>query len=180
MSAGKAHGENREYQVACRDALMFRDPSLAPCRADGIDISFQLADTEWTFDVALGSASGSLVVAECRRTIGPVKQEDVGAFAYKVEALRKTLDLPVAGVFITKSDHQLGAVRVGQFNGIVLAVLSEGSMPPGFNIVFLRYDPEREAKLKDYVVHVPSGRYTITGYPATLKHGKTTGESENG
>jgi hypothetical protein len=174
VSAGKAHGENREYQVACRDVLMFRDPELEPWKADGIDIPFKLADSEWTFDVALRSVSGGVVVAECRRTKGPVKQEDVAAFAYKVEALRRALNLAVAGAFITKSDHQLGAVRVGQFNGITVAVLREGSTPPGFNIVFLRYDLEREAKLRDYVMHVPSGSIAITGQPATLSLGNAT------
>jgi len=179
MSAGKAYGENREYQVICRDVLIFRDPTLLPWEADGVDIPFKLADTEWTFDVALKSASGDLVVAECRRTTGAVKQEDIAAFEYKVEALRKGRELNVAGVFITKSDHQLGAVRVGQFNGITLAVLSEGSTPPGFNIVFLRYDPERERKLKNYVMHVPPGSFTFTGYPVTLTHRKVSGESES-
>jgi len=178
VSIGKAHGTNRQYQVTCRDALTFREPALSPWHGDGIDVSFDLPDTRWTFDVALREPSGALVVVECRRTIGAVKQEDVAAFAYKVESLRKSLGIPVAGIFITKKAHQIGAVRVGQFNGIDLAVLEEGSAPPGFNITFLQYDAERETKCRDIIMHAPPGSYSLTGMPVTLVHGKTSGESD--
>ena len=179
MSAGKAHGENRQYQVACRDVLMFRDATLVPWQSDGIDIQFALPDTNWSVDVALRGASGELVVAECRRTASAVKQEDVAAFAYKVELLRKSLAIDVAGIFMTKTGHQLGAVRVGQFNGIDLVILEEGSTPPGFTITFLRYDTEREKKMRHMIMHVPKGYYTLTGSPATLTPGKSSGESES-
>ncbi len=179
MSAGKAHGQNRQYQISCRDVLIFRDPTLVPWWADGIDVSFKLSDTEWTLDVALKAPSGDLVVAECRRTTGAVKQEDVAAFAYKVEALRKVLGIPVAGIFMTKSSHQLGAVRVGQFNGITLAVLAEDAAPPGFDITFLRYDVDREAKLRDIVSHIPTVRCTLTAHPVTLTYVRASGESES-
>jgi len=87
MCAGQAHGSNREYQLACRNVLMFRDPALVPWQADRIDIPFKLPDTEWTFDVALRGPSEGLLVAEGRRTASAVKQEEVAAFAYKVELL---------------------------------------------------------------------------------------------
>ena len=116
---------------------MFRDVTLVPWQSDGIDIQFALPDTNWSVDVALRGASGELVVAECRRPASPVKQEDVAVFAYKVELLRKSLAIDVAGIFMTKTGHQLGAVRVGQFNGIDLVILEEGATPPGFNITFL-------------------------------------------
>ena len=77
MPGGKAHGQNRQYQVECRDVLVYRTPLLVPFAGDGIDIPFKLPDTTWTFDVALRNAEGALVVAECRRTVDPVKQEDV-------------------------------------------------------------------------------------------------------
>lgn len=179
MSGGKAHGENREYQVTCRDILVFRDSSLVPWESDGIDIQLKLPDTTWSVDVALRRTStGELVVAECRRTAGAVKQEDVAAFAYKVELLRKSLSMDVAGVFMTKTGHQLGAVKVGQFNGIELVILPEDAAPPGFNITFLRYDVEREAKLREMVMHVQTDSYTHTGFPALLTHGKSSGETE--
>jgi hypothetical protein len=79
---------------------------------DGIDISFTLIDT-WTFDVALKTPSGSITVAECRCTVGPVKQEDVAGFALKVESLRRTLACAVCAFFFTKTAHQLGAIRFG-------------------------------------------------------------------
>ena len=123
MTGGKANGHNRQYQVECRDVLTFRNPELTPWAADGIDVPFELPDTCWTFDVALGDRAGALVVAECRRKIGAVKQEDLAAFAYKVEVLRKALDIPVGGVFIAKKDHQIGAIKVAQFNGIQVAIL---------------------------------------------------------
>ena len=158
---------------------MFRNPALAPWQAEGIDVSFTLSDTQWTFDVVLREPSGALVVAECRRTVDAVKQEDVAAFAYKVEGLRKSMDVPVAGFFITKTAHQIGAVRVGQFNGIELAVLEEGATPPGFNITFLRFDADREKKLRDIIMHETPGSYASTGMPVTLTHGKASGESES-
>ena len=118
-------------------------------------------------------------MAECRRMVGAVKQEDIAAFAYKVELLRKTLAIPVAGVFIAKREHQIGAIKVSQFNGIEVAILDEGSTPPGFNITFLRYDSEREKRCRDIMMHVPHGSYTVTGFPATLIHRKGSGETES-
>jgi len=136
---------------------------LTPWAADGIDVPFYLPDTCWTFDVALRDRAGALVVAECRRRVDAVKQRDIAAFAYKVESLRKGLDIPVAGIFIAKREHQIGAIKVGQFNGIQIAILEDGSAPPGFNITFLRYDAERERRCCDLIMHVLSGSFTLTG-----------------
>lgn len=178
MSGGKAHSVNRQYQVDCRDVLTFKNPELTPWAADGIDVPFELPDTCWTFDVALRGNAGALVVAECRRIAGAVKQEDMAAFAYKVELLRKSLGIPVAGVFIAKKDHQIGAVRVGQFTGIEVAVLEEGAAPPGFNITFLHYDREREKRCREIIMHVPNGPYSVTGFPADLVHEKASDKPE--
>ena len=179
MTGGKAHGANRQYQLECRDVLTFRNPQLTPWADDAIDVPFQLPDTLWTIDVALRDPAGALVVAECRRRVDAVKQGDVAEFAYKVELLRKTLANPVAGVFIAKKAHQIGAIKVSQFNGIEVAILDEGSTPPGFNITFLRYDSEREKRCRDVIMHVPSGSYGVTGFPATLIHRKGSGETES-
>ena len=180
MAGGQAHGPNRQYQVECRDVLKFRNPELAPWVADGVDVPFNLPDTRWTFDIALRDRAGALVVAECRRTVGAVKQEDVAAFAYKVESVRKALDIPVAGVFIAKREHQIGAIKVGQFNGMQIAILEDGSTPPGFNITFLRYDAERERRCRDFVMHVPPGSLALAGHPVTLVYGTASGESDCG
>ena len=176
MTGGKAHGQNRQYQVECRDVLVYRNPSLVPFSDDGVDVPFELPDTTWTFDVALHNADGGLVVAECRRTVNAVKQGDVGEFAYKVELLRKAQGVPVAGIFITKTTHQSGAVRVGEFNGIQTAVLTEGSIPPGFTITFLRYDAEREQYWREYCLHTASGSLGLDGQPVDLIHGKVSGD----
>ena len=109
-----------------------------------------------------------LLVAECRRTTASVKQEDVAGFAYKVERLRDAVGVDVAGIFITKTGHQVGAVRVGQFKGIDLAVLAEEATPPNFNITFLRCDPKREKTLRDIVMKVAPASLSFTGQLATL------------
>ena len=178
MPGGQAHGQNRQYQEACRNVLTFRNPKLAPWEGDGIDVPFELPDTRWTFDVALRDDAGALVVAECRRTTGPTKQEDLAAFAYKVELLCKSLGIAVAGIFITKTHHQIGAIKVGQFSGIDLALLDEGAEPPGFNITFLRYDQEREKSCRDIVMHVRAGSYALTGSDINLIYTKRSGERE--
>lgn len=178
MSSGKAHGINRAYQVTCRDVLTHRQPDLTPWSGDGIDIPFRLPDTIWTFDVALTAPNGSVVVAECRRTVGPVKQEDVAGFALKVESLRGTVAGPVSAFFFTKTAHQLGAVRVGQFYGVEITILAEAAQPPGFNMIFLKYDPERDKRLRHFIMHCASGEFKFTGSDARLTHMKRDGTSE--
>jgi hypothetical protein len=96
----------------------------------------------------------------------------IAEFAYKVERARKVLDISVAGIFFTKTAHQPGAVKAGQCNGIETVVLEEGTALPGFNITFLRYDREREQRLRDITMHVAPGSYTVTGSSVNLMHGK--------
>lgn len=168
MPKGKATGVDRAYQVTCRDVLVHRDPSLVPLEADGIDIAVPLPDATWTFDVALRALDGRVVVAECRRTRNSVKQKDVAAFALTVESLRRTLGSQVSAFFFTKSMHQLGAVRVGDYYGIEVAILQEDAHPPGFNMTFLSYDPDREQKLRHLVMHVETGQLSLTGHPPSV------------
>ncbi|SEP38442.1 hypothetical protein [Nitrosovibrio sp. Nv6] len=179
MSSGKAHGINRAYQVTCRDVLTHRQPELTSWCDDGIDIPFRLPDTTWTFDVALTAPNGSVVVAECRRTIGPVKQEDIAGFALKVESLRRALARPVSAFFFTKSAHQLGAVRVGRFYGVEVAILAEDAHPPGFNMIFLAYDPARDKALRHFIMHCTPGEFKVTGTDACLTYTKRDGTSES-
>jgi hypothetical protein len=72
----------------------------------------------------------ALVVAECRRTNDAVKQNHVAAFADGVERPRKYLDIPVSGFFITKTNHQVGAIKLGQLEGIRIVVKREGDLGP--------------------------------------------------
>ena len=67
------------------------------------DIPFKLSDTEWTSDFALKVPSEGLLVAERRRTVSAVWQEEVATFIYKIELL----PLQVPGVL-----H--GIIRVPQ------------------------------------------------------------------
>jgi hypothetical protein len=180
MSSGKAHGINRAYQVTCRDALLHRQPDLTPWDDSGIDIPFRLTDTTWTFDVALKTSNGSITVAECRRTTGAVKQEDVAGFALKVESLRRTLACPVCAFFFTKTAHQLGAIRVGQYYGLEVAILAEDAQPPGFNMIFLAYDRERDKRLRHFIMHCTPVELKVTVSDACLTHIKHDGTLETG
>jgi hypothetical protein len=157
MPKGTATGVDREYQVRCRDVLTHRDQRLTPWSADGIDVPITLADTTWTFDVALRCPDGSAVVAECKRLSSSIKQAAAGEFAWRVERLREAIGCPVAAYFFVKTAHQLGAIRVSEFGGFEPVVLDQDSQPPGFNIVFLSYDAERMRKLRHFVMSVPSG-----------------------
>jgi hypothetical protein len=167
MSRGKAHGRNRQYQIECRDVLMFQHPGLTPYHGDGVDVEFECGGTTWSIDVALCNPAGDVLVAECRRRADAVKQGDLAEFAWKVELLRKALNAPIAGVFFAKSQHQLGAVRAGDFAAITMAVLAEGGGPPGFAISYHRYDRERERRYKDMVIHIPPDQYQVSGSPDT-------------
>jgi hypothetical protein len=179
MSQGKAHGIDRQYQVACRDVLTHRNPELKSWAGDGIDVPFDLPDTKWTFDIALRTPDGSAVVAECRRTARAVKQAHVAGFALAVESLRRTTGRSVSAFFFAKTAHQLGAVRVGQYWGIEVALLGQDARPPGFNLTFLCYDAERHRKLRHIIMHVEPNQFRLTGSDATLTHAKGDGSSES-
>lgn len=55
-----------------------------------------------------------------RRRTAPVKQEDFAAFAVnvKVDRLRQSVGVSVAGVFFAKIRYQVGALRSGQHEGV--------------------------------------------------------------
>lgn len=156
MSAGKAHGQDRDYQVLCRNILQAVGgmSSLKPCSGDGIDVKFAVGGTDVTFDVALEDASGRFVVAESRRRKDAVKQEALFAFARKVELLRKETGREVAGVFFAKRNYQLGAVKHATWSGIDEIVLDEGQTTSDFTLAYHRYDIEREKRVRDGTVHM--------------------------
>jgi hypothetical protein len=176
MAGGKAHAKDRRYQETCRDILIHREPKLTPWSGDGIDVVFDLADTAWTVDIALRDDAGRLVVAECKRWTAAVKQGDVAQFAYEIERLREKQGIEVAGVFIAKTNHQIGAVRVGQFNSIDIAVLGEDAEPPSFGMTFLRYDPERKMALSNTIIHIGPAALKLSdlALKAALDPGRAT------
>jgi hypothetical protein len=177
MCGGRAHGPNRQYQVECRDILMFKYPWLKPWEGDGIDVSFEL-DTRTWFDVALRDGADRLLVAECKRWDSLVDPDAVRAFAHKVRMVRKIRKICVAGVLFAKTGHHRGTIKAGEFNGIEIVVLEEGAAPPGFNVTFLRYDWERERQFRQITMHVPAGSYRVTGSPINLTHGKSSDTPE--
>src|SRR2546425_8985432 len=110
MGVGKAHGEDRCYQVLARDIIetISREERLAPYGGDGVDVPFEMGGSTWTLDIALKSSDDSkIVVGECRRWAKPIKQEHIAAFAYKVELLRKVTGKEVAGFYFTKKHFQV-------------------------------------------------------------------------
>ena len=94
---------------------------------------------------------------------GSRQADDIGAFAYKAELLRSHLGVAVAGVFFAKTAVQLGAVKVGTFEGIEVAVLAEDHTGSGASLVFHRYDEERAKRTRHYVLEPLSGHVTLTG-----------------
>ena len=149
MPGGKAYGVNRAYQVLCRDILIARsDGSLKPYMGDGIDVPIRLGNTERTFDVALADPGGRIVVADCKRTTGPVKTVDLDAFAYRVELLRKQVGVEVAGVYFAKTAFQSGAVKAGADAHVQVATCAEQQMLNSFALVFHRYDPQLERRFR--------------------------------
>jgi hypothetical protein len=155
MAGGKARGVDRTYQEFCRDVLRKNDPALVPIDGDGVDVALDAAGSRWTFDIALHVPETRLLVAECRRRRAPVKQEDFAAFAFKVDRLRQSVGLPVAGVFFAKSRYQVGAVRSGQHEGVTMAVVGDREIiGEGFVIEYHRWDATVGKRAKDATMHI--------------------------
>jgi len=164
MSSGKAYGQDRDYQVLCRDILQRISPeSLIALDGDGVDVRFDgLGGTDITFDVALQDTKGDFVVAECRRWNERIKQEAIFAFAHKVELLRQHTGRRVAGVFFAKHQFQVGAVKHGNWTGIRLAVLEQEQPIKGFALAFQKYDARRAKRIQEAIAHL-SDEITLTG-----------------
>jgi hypothetical protein len=156
MAAGRAHGQNRDYQVFCRNILQILSDrgGLLPYEDDGIDVSFEMGGTTWTLDIALRDSEGKIVVAECKRWQDPIKQEHIAAFAYKVELLRKQTGGNVAGIFFTKTKYQIGAVKAAAGAGIEVAVCDQDQSLQQFVLSYQKYDPEREARLQKVLAYL--------------------------
>ena len=171
MAGGKAHGVNRDYQTQCKDVLVARDPTLTPWAGDGIDVSFALDDTDGNLDVALRATDGGLVVAECRQPlIHPVKQGDIGEFAYRVEQLRKHLGIPVAGPRLSQDrPPKAPSGRAVQRHSDRRP--GRGRDTTGITTTIPIPHREREQVLRDLMKSVASGVRHSGGQPVGLRHG---------
>lgn len=157
MAKGQATGEDRDYQVFCRDimsTLCCRDDALEPFSEDGIDVPIAFAGTTWRLDVALKTTDGRRVaVAECKNWKSDVKQEQVYSFAKKVEDLRRELQVEVAGFFFVHQGYQGGALSVGDAAVGVKLVTCEAGQPEDFHkIDYLRADRKREHRIAERLV----------------------------
>jgi hypothetical protein len=171
MTAGKAHGKDRDYQVSCHNILqVVSKRRLQPYSGDGIDVKFDnLGGTKGvTFDIALKDSKNNIIVAECRRRTNKVKQEDMFAFARKVELLRKHTNSEVAGVFFTKSQYQIGALMHADWSGIEIAVFGQDQSPLNFVLAYQRYDPKREARLQEILAHITETATATASFSAKL------------
>lgn len=165
MPGGRAHGIDRDYQEMCRDICILRSAGLfgAYQGTDGIDVPFCAGGTEWRFDVVLENTNGDLLVAECKRWIGPVPQGEVGKIAHTVERLRQASGRAVSGLLFAKTSAQLGALRHAAHEAIEVVVAEADQPLPEFGITVLRYDPQRDAVLRnDMVSHVERTVVTVS------------------
>ena len=169
MGSGQAHGINREYQVLARDVLIRQamPRTLVPIEGDGIDVAIELGTAVRRFDVALVDSDGCRVVAECKRTADPVELVDLDAFAYRVELLRSSCGMPVAGVYFAKTGYRSGSIKGAQDAGITVAICAQAQDEAVFALMFEKYDVAREERLRDATVLVNRG------FPLRAKLGGT-------
>jgi len=153
MAQGKAYGKDRAYQKLCRDIIQHlqHQYDLTPYSGDGIDVPFHVCGTDITFDVVLKDRhrQDRLVVVECKRWKQPIKRREIAAFAKDVECLRKDLNVEVAGIFVTASRYQFGAIKMASDLEIEVAVCDQYQSPQEFVIVYKHYDSQREAIIQD-------------------------------
>jgi hypothetical protein len=149
MTGGRAHGEARGYQELCRDIIerVHRFGPLEPYSGDGIDVAFNLGRTTITFDIALKSPDGSLVVGEAKRWADSVPQGEVLKFAHSVEKLRQELGVSVAAFFIVGSDVQSGALGAAADDGVEVVIFSPNQPWPNHAFTFVAYDEARERRI---------------------------------
>jgi len=153
MAKGKSYGVNRTYQQLCQAIIreLRSEENLIPYSGDGIDVSIPVCGTNVSFDVALTSSRGKLVVVECRRWEAAIKQEALFAFLGKVLCLRKELEVEVEGIFVTRKNYQKGAIKIATAMDIKIAVCEQDQPSDEFIISFKQYDPQQaRTKHKTY------------------------------
>lgn len=153
MTSGKASGEDREYQVLCRDILIkISQDSLSSVKGDGVDVNIEgLGGTNITFDIALQNEDGDITVAECKRWNAPIPQNVIFAFAKTVELLRESTGRRVAGMVFAKRQFQAGAVKSANWSGIRIALLEQDQSIKDFHLVYLKYDKKRAMRIQEAI-----------------------------
>ena len=150
MPGGNANGADRLFQELCRDICVQRaSGAWSPYPGtDGIDVPLPFAGSTWKLDVVLLNATGDFLVAECKRWNENVPQGKVAELALKVERLRQTTGKAVSGLLFVKTGVDPGALKHAAYEGIEVVVSEEDQPLPTFTIEMLRYDPEREKRLR--------------------------------
>lgn len=175
MAKGKAYGLDRDYQMLCRDLLQVsrNERGLEPYAGDGIDVPIKTGAATWTFDVALRSTDGGIVVAECKRWKDPVDQTYIAAFSQTVEALRKAIGVPVAGLFFTKKSYRSGATQAAYDLGVEIATCNQDQSIVNYTLVYQVYDPDRDARIRNILAGatVTVGISTQPGWVLTRPDG---------
>lgn len=162
MPAGKAYGKDREYQVQAKNILIHKNPLLEPLTEDGIDVPFDIAGTTVYMDIGLQDSQNRIVVGECKNTSSSIEQNELFAFAYKVEEVRKATNKLVAGIFFVKNRFQIGAVKTATYSGIEIAECKPNQSLESFVIAYLHYDANRQKQIREAQVHL-SGTGNMSG-----------------
>jgi hypothetical protein len=164
MTAGKATGKDRDYQIFCRDLFLteYMSRGFQPYEDEGIDVPFDVGGTPRTMDIALVDRDGNILVAECRRRVAKIKIMDIDAFAHRVELIRRQTSRKVAGVFFTKKQFQLGAVKSAAWEGIDVVVCNESQTLQNFVLTYQLYDANRDKRLQKALGYF-SGSLTPSG-----------------
>lgn len=161
MGKGQAEGENRAYQLMCKEVLISYYQShrlvVSPYYEDGIDIPFSVANTDVSIDIALTDSSGNLILAECKRWAVAVPQDQVFSFAHRVELMRREYKVNVAAFMFSTNGFQSGALKTGGakvHQDIGLVLCGQDQIPPNIHLTFLRWDATRLTRIQDHIHHL--------------------------
>lgn len=123
MAGSKARGVDHAYQEFYRDVLRKNDPALVPYADDGVDVPLmQLVPNERSI-LHLTSRRPASWSPSCGRRREAVKQEGcVRRSLLGWTDLGKVSARP-AGMYLREARLQVGAVRLGHYEGVTLAVV---------------------------------------------------------
>ena len=122
MAGSKARGVDHAYQEFYRDVLRKNDPALVPYADDGVDVPLmQLVPNERS--ILHLTPETRLMVAELRTAQRSCEARGLcAAFAFRVDRLGQSVG-PPRGHVLREARLQVGAVRLGHYEGVTLAVV---------------------------------------------------------